>query len=145
MKNTGKTYDNLTDAANANSRIVCLREMHGEIDAAIMYAYRWDDLNLGYGYQEQPNLAENDRVSFTISEVARAEMLRRFAELNRQRYEERHAAAPAANPRAWKGHAKATPARQAARALVDAPDGTSKTSKTKPAAPAKKVSTRRPR
>jgi hypothetical protein len=30
-----------------------------------MRAFGWDDLDLGHGYHEQPNLAENDRVRFT--------------------------------------------------------------------------------
>ena len=53
-----------------------------------MRAYGWDDIDLGHGYHEQPNLAENDRVRFTISETARVEVLRRLSELNRQRHEE---------------------------------------------------------
>jgi hypothetical protein len=133
-------YNRFHDAGDIDPRIVRLREMHREIDAAVMRAYGWADLDLGHGYHEQPNLAENDRVRFTISDAARAEVLRRFAELNRQRYEEEQAAAPAAKPRASKGRAKAAPAGQGSLALVDAPEAEPKTSKTKAAAPAKKAS-----
>jgi hypothetical protein len=139
-----KLYNRFHDADDVDPRIERLREMHREIDATVMRAYGWDDLDLGHGYHEQPNLAENDRVRFTISDAARAEVLRRFAELNRQRYEEEQASAPAAKSRA-KGRAKAAPAGQGALALVDAPEAEPKASKPKAAAPAKKASTRRPR
>lgn len=83
-----KLYNRFHDAADVEARIMRLREMHREIDAAVMRAYGWDDLDLGHGYHEQPNLAENDRVRFTISDAARAEVLRRFTELNRRRYQD---------------------------------------------------------
>ncbi|PAU61622.1 Eco57I restriction-modification methylase domain-containing protein [Pseudomonas sp. PICF141] len=83
-----KLYNRFHNAGDADQPIERLRELHREIDAAVMRAYRWEDIDLGHGYHEQPNLAENDRVRFTISDGARAEVLRRFAELNRQRYEE---------------------------------------------------------
>lgn len=83
-----KLYNRFHNAGDGDQRIARLRELHREIDAAVMRAYGWDDIDLGHGYHEQPNLAENDRVRFTISDAARAEVLRRFAELNRQRYEE---------------------------------------------------------
>ncbi len=134
-----KLYNRFHDADDLDPRVVRLREMHREIDTAVMRAYGWDDLDLGHGYYEQPSLAENDRVRFTISDAARAEVLRRFADLNRQRYEEEQASAPAAKTRASKGRAKAAPASQGALALVDASEAKTKTSKTKAAAPAKKA------
>jgi len=140
-----KLYNRFHDEEDGDERIVRLREMHRELDTTVMRAYGWDDLDLGHGYHEQANLAENDRIRFTISDAARAEVLRRFAELNRQRYEEEQASAPAAKPRSSKGRAKAVPASQGALALVDPPEAEPKTSKTKAAAPAKKASTRRTR
>ena len=102
-----KLYNRFHNAGDGEQRIKRLRELHREIDAAVMCAYGWDDIDLGHGYHEQPNLAENDRVRFTISGAARAEVLRRFAELNHERYEEEVA----------KGlHAEATP-RASSRAL----------------------------
>ncbi|MFZ5454736.1 MAG: Eco57I restriction-modification methylase domain-containing protein [Pseudomonadota bacterium] len=83
-----KLYNRFHDANDSDPRIERLREQHCEIDAAVMRAYGWDDIDLGHGYHEQPNLAENDRVRFTISETARVEVLRRLSELNRQRHEE---------------------------------------------------------
>jgi hypothetical protein len=134
-----KLYNRFHDPDDVDPRIVRLREMHRAIDTAVMRAYGWDDLDLGHGHHQQPNLAENDRVRFTISDAARAEVLRRFAELNREHYEKEHASAPAAKPRASKGRAKSVPASQGALAPVDAPAPTSKTK----AAPAQKGSKRR--
>ncbi|NVN09814.1 Eco57I restriction-modification methylase domain-containing protein [Nguyenibacter vanlangensis] len=127
-----KLYNRFHDEEDVDAHIVRLREMHREIDAAVMRAYGWGDLDLGHGYHEQPNLAENDRVRFTISDAARAEVLRRFAELNRQRYEDEQAATPATKLRAPKSPRKATPTSQGALDLVDAPAkmaGTWRTSK----------------
>lgn len=83
-----KLYNRFHNAGDGDRRIERLRELHREIDAAVMRAYGWEDINLGHDYHEQPNLAENDRVRFTLSDAARAEVLCRFAELNRQRYVE---------------------------------------------------------
>jgi hypothetical protein len=83
-----KLYNRFHSAGDGDQRIERLRELHREIDAAVMRAYGWDDIDLGHGYHEQPNLAQNDSVRFTISDSARVEVLRRFAELNRQRYAE---------------------------------------------------------
>ena len=65
-----------------------LRQLQMEVDKAITLAYGWSDLELGHGFHAVPYLPENDRIRFTISEPARVEVLRRLAELNRQRYEE---------------------------------------------------------
>ncbi len=70
------------------SRIEGLRALQREIDAAVLLAYGWEDLDLGHGFHEVPYLPENDRVRFTISEAARVEVLWRLSELNRQRYQE---------------------------------------------------------
>jgi hypothetical protein len=83
-----RLYNRFHNAGDTDRLIERLREQHCEIDAAVMRAYGWDDLDLGHGYHEQPNLAESDCVRFTISETARVEVLRRLSELNRQRYEE---------------------------------------------------------
>lgn len=63
-----------------------IREIQREIDHALAAAFGWDDLDLGHGFHDVPYLPENDRTRFTISEPSRLEVLRRLAELNRQRY-----------------------------------------------------------
>ena len=83
-----KLYRLYHDTGDTEPRIANMRDLHREIDLAVARAYGWDDLDLGHGYHEVPYLPENDRVRYTISEPARIEVLRRLAELNRQRYEE---------------------------------------------------------
>ena len=65
-----------------------LRDLHRQIDEAVAEAYGWDDLNLEHGFHEVDYLPENDCVRWTISEKARFEVLRRLAQLNKERYEE---------------------------------------------------------
>lgn len=83
-----KTYNRFHDPREKFSLIESLRLAHREIDRALAEAYGWVDLDLGHDFHEVSYLPENDRVRFTISETARIEVLRRLAELNRQRYEE---------------------------------------------------------
>ncbi|WP_237022538.1 Eco57I restriction-modification methylase domain-containing protein [Herbaspirillum frisingense] len=85
-------YNRFHDSAEQDSSIATCRELHVEIDRAVARTYGWADLDLDHGFHEVPYLPENDRFRFTISETARAEVLRRFAELNRKRYEEEIAA-----------------------------------------------------
>lgn len=83
-----RLYNRFHDASDGDVRIEHLRQMQRELDIAVARAYGWDDLDLEHGFHEISFLAENDRIRFTISDFARTEVLRRFAELNRQRYEE---------------------------------------------------------
>jgi hypothetical protein len=64
------------------------RELHTEMDIAVLNAYGWNDIDLGHSFREVDYLPENDRVRFTISNGARMEVLRRLSELNHQRFEE---------------------------------------------------------
>ena len=64
------------------------RRIIRDIDRLICEAYGWTDIDLDHDFHEVPYLPENDRVRFTISEPARREILRRLAELNRERYQE---------------------------------------------------------
>lgn len=81
-------YNRFHDSADTHPKIAKLRDLQLEIDLAVVHAYGWADLDLGHGFHDVPYLPENDRVRFTISEPARIEVMRRLAELNRQRYEE---------------------------------------------------------
>ncbi|MBB5519058.1 Eco57I restriction-modification methylase domain-containing protein [Amphiplicatus metriothermophilus] len=83
-----KLYGRVHLEADRSKEINRLREIQREIDHALAAAYGWGDLDLGHGFHEVPYLPENDRTRFTISEPARLEVLRRLAELNRQRYQE---------------------------------------------------------
>lgn len=82
-----KLYNRFHAPAETDEDIQQLRDLHQAIDVAVSNAYGWADLDLEHGFHEVSYLPENDRVRFTISETARVEVLRRLAELNRQRYE----------------------------------------------------------
>lgn len=81
-------YNRFHNPLDRDPLIAALRDKHREVDCAVADAYCWNDLDLGHDFHEVPYLPENDRVRFTISEEARLEILRRMAELNRQRYQE---------------------------------------------------------
>jgi len=83
-----KLYGRIHSETENSNETGQLREIQREIDHALAAAYGWGDLDLGHGFHEVPYLPENDRTRFTISEPARLEVLRRLAELNRQRYQE---------------------------------------------------------
>lgn len=65
-----------------------LRNLHKELDIAVIHAYGWADIDLKHDFYDVHDLPENDRTRFTISDAARTEVLRRLSDLNRQRHEE---------------------------------------------------------
>ena len=81
-------YNIFHDQGNQGRDFQAVRELQVEIDCAIAHAYGWRNFDLGHGFHEVSNLPDNDRTRFTISEAASIEMLRRLADLNRQRYQE---------------------------------------------------------
>lgn len=72
--------------------ILKLRQLHVQIDKAVLDAYGWNDIELKHDFYEVDYLPENDRVRFTISPDARKEILKRLLELNHQIHEEEVAA-----------------------------------------------------
>ena len=64
--------------------ILELRRLYRELDEAVRDAYGWYILDLGHDFQEVETLPENDRVRYTISPMARKEVLRRLLALNHQ-------------------------------------------------------------
>jgi hypothetical protein len=77
-----------------------LRELHKDMDEAVLEAYGWhqDDpkwgkaLHLRHDFYEVDYLPENDRVRYTIHPEARKEVLKRLLQLNHERYAEEVAA-----------------------------------------------------
>lgn len=65
-----------------------LRELHKEMDEAVLDAYCWQDIDLRHDFYEVDYLPENDRVRYTIHPDARREILKRLLLLNHERYEE---------------------------------------------------------
>ena len=65
-----------------------LRELHKQMDRAVLSAYGWEDICLGHDFYEVDYLPENDRIRFTISSDARKEILKRLLLLNHQIHEQ---------------------------------------------------------
>jgi hypothetical protein len=62
--------------------ILQLRELHVQMDEAVLDAYGWNDIALRHDFYEVDYLPENDRIRFTIHPDARKEVLKRLLELN---------------------------------------------------------------
>jgi hypothetical protein len=62
--------------------ILKLRELHVQMDNAVLDAYGWNDIALNHDFYEVDYLPENDRVRYTIHPDARKEVLKRLLELN---------------------------------------------------------------
>ena len=87
-------------AADGYARLLRLRELHRELDQAVLAAYGWDRptdfgpaIDLRHDFVELDYLPENDRLRYTIHPEARREVLARLLKLNHQR-----AAAQATTP-----------------------------------------------
>lgn len=68
--------------------ILKLRELHVQMDEAVLDAYGWNDIKLRHDFYEVDYLPENDRVRYTIHPEARKEILNRLLALNHTIYEE---------------------------------------------------------
>ncbi|HNW74275.1 MAG TPA: restriction endonuclease [Bacteroidales bacterium] len=68
--------------------IMKLRQLHMEMDQAVLGAYGWLDIQLRHDFYEVDYLPENDRVRYTIHPEAHREVLRRLLELNHKIHEE---------------------------------------------------------
>jgi hypothetical protein len=81
-----------------------LRQLHVDLDNAVLNAYGWQDLDLGHNFHEVDTLPENDRIRYTISPEARKELLKRLLRLNHERAAEEAASGvgkkPAPKPKA---------------------------------------------
>jgi methylase of polypeptide subunit release factors len=71
--------------------ILKLRELHVQMDEAVLDAYGWNDIALRHDFYEVDYLPENDRVRFTIHPDARKDVLKRLLELNHKIHEEEKA------------------------------------------------------
>jgi hypothetical protein len=84
--------------------IQTLRQLHVDLDNAVLNAYGWQDLDLGHNFHDVDTLPENDRTRYTISPEARKELLKRLLKLNHERAAEEAASGtnkkPAPKPKA---------------------------------------------
>jgi len=78
-----KLYNLMNDPGlptNADSDIARIREIHRELDQTVSRAYGWDDLGLEHGFHEYRKM-----MRWTVSPVARVEILDRLLEENHRR------------------------------------------------------------
>jgi len=80
-KHLAKTHGTIT-FNEAVSAIQKLRNLHQQMDNAVLEAYGWSDINLRHDFYEVEYLPENDRIRYTIHPDARREILKRLLELN---------------------------------------------------------------
>jgi hypothetical protein len=73
-----KTYNLFHDPACSDPDILRLRELHAEMDRAILACYGWEDLDPAHAFY--PN--DRGQMRFTISPEARREVLARLVGLN---------------------------------------------------------------
>ena len=80
----------------AVERIKALRDLHKEMDEAVLEAYGWHEdtekwgkaIQLNHDFYEVDYLPENDNIRYTIHPEARKEVLKRLLLLNHEMYEE---------------------------------------------------------
>ena len=82
-----KIYNRFHNPEETAADIHKLRELHVEMDYAVAATYGWTDLDLDHGFHET-----KQGLRYTISEMARCEVLDRLLQLNHQRYAEEKAA-----------------------------------------------------
>jgi hypothetical protein len=72
----------------AHLDILKLRELHVQMDQAVLEAYGWQDIQLRHDFYQVDYLPENDNWRYTIHPEARKEILKRLLELNHKIHEE---------------------------------------------------------
>lgn len=89
-----KISNSFHQSANCSPDIVKLRALQVEMDNAVAAAYGWSDLDFGHGFHKT-----KQGLRYTISEVARLEVLDRLLALNHARNAEEEASAPPVKPK----------------------------------------------
>ena len=75
-----KLYNLVNDPDYADDDIARVREIHVELDKAVMDAYGWDDVELDHGFHTYRQMRR-----WTVSPAARVEILDRLLEENLRR------------------------------------------------------------
>jgi hypothetical protein len=85
------TYNRVHEPTGMDTQVLALRELHRNLDLAVLAAYGWEDIDPDHDFRET-----DEGLRFTVSDAARIEILDRLLELNH----ERHAAEVASGARA---------------------------------------------
>jgi hypothetical protein len=72
------TYNLFNNPQNTDADIARLRELHTQMDYAILACYGWQDLQPQHGFHQN----ERGQTRYTVAPAARREMLQRLVELN---------------------------------------------------------------
>jgi hypothetical protein len=72
------TYNLFNNPQNTDADIARLRELHTQMDYAILASYGWQDLQPQHGFHQN----ERGQTRYTVAPAARREMLQRLVELN---------------------------------------------------------------
>jgi hypothetical protein len=75
-----RTYGRFNDPSEPSLKILRLRELHAQVDRAVLDAYGWTDIKPAYDFREQLD----ESVRLTWDDNARDEVLARLLELNRR-------------------------------------------------------------
>jgi hypothetical protein len=106
-------YNRFHNPSESSQDIQKLRDLHVEMDNAVVAAYGWTDLKLDHGFHET-----KQGIRYTISEPARREVLQRLLKLNHERYAEEekqglHGKKKTVTKKASKPSKKSTPKKKA--------------------------------
>ena len=83
-KGMTKFYNDLHDENIQSEDLLDLRSLQIEINASVLNAYNFSDIDLQHGFHKVAYLPEGKNTRFTISESAREECLYRLAMLNKE-------------------------------------------------------------
>jgi len=133
----------INDKPNRDNDIVAFREQLICLDCAILRAYDWQDIIPDHGFHRVAYLPHGKNVRFTISEAARAVVLRRLSELNHLRHDEENASTSHTKRSSTTSCGKAAPAELGLLDLEEPPKSNAPPSRNMVDAATKKVSTRR--
>lgn len=86
-KGMTKFYNDLHDPDIGTKEIYELRDIQVQLNDMVLSAYGFDDIKIEQGFHEVAYLPEGKNMRFTISEIAREELLYRLAMLNKERHE----------------------------------------------------------
>lgn len=99
-----KTYNGFHSPGESDRDIKNIRDLHVEMDDAVIATYDWTDINLDHDFHET-----KQGIRFTISEAARREVLKRLLKLNHERHvEETKKGLHGKKPRSTNGRRTAT-------------------------------------
>ncbi|MFJ5305203.1 type IIL restriction-modification enzyme MmeI [Streptomyces sp. NPDC088350] len=76
-----KLYNLVHDESIADADVQSLRSLHENVDQAVMSAYGWQDLDIDHGFHQT-----RQGIRYTISPMARVEVLDRLLEINHDRH-----------------------------------------------------------